>query len=466
MSTERRAGPDASYLDPAEIRSVELARGPGSVAYGSDAFGGVIAVQTRRPDHAAPFGVQLSSTIGGGLPEKSAHLELSSGYGTGAILSSFHARTFDDYRSPDGVVPNSAWRDAGGRVAWEHAAGTSRWSAAWQSDRGRAIGRPRSDSATIRASSPFENSNRLSASYARPAFLGFRDVRINGLSGWVSDRTQQEPANGRCRATSTVGSVVSRPAAARWVTASSTRSAFKSGRRAGAAGLRNHTTVASRDDLASSWAAVDQSAHRTGTGLFPRLTPDRGVCGVGRPPSERCTTRTPAGQLGSRSVANGALAGLGAVTVAPIDSMTVTAQIARGFRDPTLSDRFYRGPVGRGFIEGNPTLTPETSVQFDLVARYATSRLRLGGAFYDYRITDLIERYAVGATNLFTAIGARPTPRQKRKGSPAGLPSRGLRRPRADGMPSTVRRSTTSHLAPCRPFFGTGPAAGRAHTCA
>ena len=50
VSTERRAGPNASFLDPEAIRSVEVARGPGSVAYGSDAFGGVIAVQTRRPD--------------------------------------------------------------------------------------------------------------------------------------------------------------------------------------------------------------------------------------------------------------------------------------------------------------------------------------------------------------------------------------------------------------------------------
>jgi outer membrane receptor protein involved in Fe transport len=100
-------------------------------------------------------------------------------------------------------------------------------------------------------------------------------------------------------------------------------------------------------------------------------------------------------------VANAALAGLGALTVVPFDSMTLTAQIARGFRDPTLSDRFYHGPVGRGFVEGNPNLKPETSMQFDLVARYLTRRLRLSGAVYEYRITDLLERYVVGTTNFF-----------------------------------------------------------------
>ena len=48
VSTERRAGVNASFLDPSTIDRIEVARGPGSVAYGSDAFGGVIAVRTRR----------------------------------------------------------------------------------------------------------------------------------------------------------------------------------------------------------------------------------------------------------------------------------------------------------------------------------------------------------------------------------------------------------------------------------
>ena len=65
-----------------------------------------------------------------------------------------------------------------------------------------------------------------------------------------------------------------------------------------------------------------------------------------------------------------------------------------------LLDRFYRGPVGRGFIEGNPELEPETSLQFDVVARYDTGRLVFSGAFYDYRISNLIERYQSGPNSF------------------------------------------------------------------
>ncbi|MCC7123376.1 MAG: TonB-dependent receptor plug domain-containing protein, partial [Acidobacteria bacterium] len=48
VTAERRVGPSATFMDPAMIDGVEVARGPGSVAYGSDAFGGVISVRTRR----------------------------------------------------------------------------------------------------------------------------------------------------------------------------------------------------------------------------------------------------------------------------------------------------------------------------------------------------------------------------------------------------------------------------------
>jgi outer membrane receptor protein involved in Fe transport len=410
VSTERRAGPNASFLDPAGIRSVEIARGPGSVAYGSDAFGGVIAVQMRRPDHRTPFSVQFSSTIGGGLPEKSATLEVSSGYGKGGILASFHGRTFDDYRAPDGVVPNSAWRDAGGRVAWEHATGASRWSARWQRDRGRAIGRPRSDSSTIRASNPFENSDRFSASYARPAFAGLRDVRISGSSGWVSDRTQQErlPAARAPRnidqSDQSFRDLQLRMVGERTIHAVRLQAGADLLGRYGLQAIDTTIAYNTLDAIASTQTSLSiESAHRTETGLFVQADAPiaRRMRLSGGLRTQAVRNTNVGGFFGSRSVANAALAGLGALTVVPFDSMTLTAQVARGFRDPTLSDRFYRGPVGRGFVEGNPNLKPETSVQFDLVARYATGRLRLAGAVYDYRITDLIERYVVGSTSFF-----------------------------------------------------------------
>ncbi len=41
-------------------------------------------------------------------------------------------------------------------------------------------------------------------------------------------------------------------------------------------------------------------------------------------------------------------AGFVALTLGPFDGVSFTAQLSRGFREPTLSDRFVRGPTGRG----------------------------------------------------------------------------------------------------------------------
>jgi outer membrane receptor protein involved in Fe transport len=105
------------------------------------------------------------------------------------------------------------------------------------------------------------------------------------------------------------------------------------------------------------------------------------------------TTQNVGGFFGDRSTANAAAAGFAAVTLGPFEGLGVTAQLSRGFRDPALSDRYFRGPSGRGFITGNPDLRPETSLQLDLATRYTIARTQLAVYFYQYRITNLIERF-------------------------------------------------------------------------
>ena len=108
---------------------------------------------------------------------------------------------------------------------------------------------------------------------------------------------------------------------------------------------------------------------------------------------DRVTTKNVGGFFGDRSTDNAAASGFGALTLGPFEGFSVTTQVSRGFRDPVLSDRYFRGPSGRGFITGNPDLEPETSLQFDLATRYTVSRTQFAVYFYQYRIDDLIERY-------------------------------------------------------------------------
>ena len=87
---------------------------------------------------------------------------------------------------------------------------------------------------------------------------------------------------------------------------------------------------------------------------------------------------------------------------------SATLQAALGFRDPTLSDRYFVGISGRGTAIGNPDLDAETSEQYDFAVRGTAGPARLAGYAYLYRIKDLIERYRDDAN---PAGAAFPAPR-------------------------------------------------------
>ena len=81
MNSVRGNGPHPSLLDPTQVERIEVVRGPSSVAYGSDALGGVINIITREPRFlGADEVLHGSASLGGsasGLPERNGSLEFS-----------------------------------------------------------------------------------------------------------------------------------------------------------------------------------------------------------------------------------------------------------------------------------------------------------------------------------------------------------------------------------------------------
>jgi outer membrane receptor protein involved in Fe transport len=403
VAAERRAGPSATFLDPAIVEQVEVARGPASVAYGSDAFGGVIAVRTRQAEPGAALRGRVVATAGAGVPERGASLELSKGLARGGVLAQAHARTAGDYDGPDGTVLDSGWADRGLLLSATHAVGHGLVAVAWQADVATDVGRPRSDSHAVRFVYPFERSRRLTGSYQTPDAGGLGRVSVTAFWGTSSQRTDQDRAATAAGARRIERAEVS--AADFQVRGSVERDAGPARLVAGIdvhgrAGL-HATDVRLTFDAAGAVAdehafvSVDR-AGRTATGAFLQLDAPLGghVRLAGGLRGDRVVARNEGGYFGDRAAAHAALSGSVALTIAPIERLAVTAQASRGFRDPALSDRFFRGPSGRGFITGTPDLSPETSRQLDLAARYTVAGT-LQAAFYLYRydIDDLVERY-------------------------------------------------------------------------
>lgn len=410
VSSERRVGASATFLDPSLVEGVDVARGPGSVAYGSDAFGGVISVRTRRVSPGSPWAAQISGTLGAGIPERRGSMEISKGLREGGIIVAAHARTAGDWDSPAGEVFNSGFSDRGFMVRAEHKAGPGTLSAGWQSDFGREVERPRNNSRTVRFFYPTEDSHRFTAGYEARAVAGFQRVGVTGFAGSYAQVTDQDRF-----ATATTGRIVERAD----VSAKDFHVRAFGERLLGQSRLEIGLDVNGRyglhafDDLISYDLAggiastrpnisVD-AARRTDSGAYvsidsavaPRLVLGAGVR------ADYVRTKNEGGYFGARTTGHGSYSGFASATIGTVRGFSLTGQIARGFRDPVLSDRYYRGPTGRGFITGNPDLAPETSVQGDLALRYVAPRVRLAAFYYEYRIHDLIERYATETDFFF-----------------------------------------------------------------
>ncbi len=410
VTSERRVGPSATFLDPFTLEGVEIARGPGSVAYGSDAFGGVIYARTRRPDPGSPLRFRGLASGGVGIPQGRIGGELAKGFATGGMLLLGHYRRLEDYRGPAGDVFNSGARDSGVLARVETAAAGGLFSAGWQSDFGRDIERPRNNSNVVRFYYPEDTSHRLTLSFDRREIAGFHRVNLSTYLGrqiFVTDQDRYATAT-RARAIERADVRANdfhvRGVAERHVAQVKVEAGAEVD---GRAGLRAVDSIVSFD-LSGAHLGTDENlsidrARRIDAGAYLNLEsavgPKLVASGGGR--IDRVTTRNVGGYFGDRSTGHAAFSGVASLTAGPYDGWSVTAQVARGFRDPLLSDRYFRGPSGRGHITGFPGLRPETSLQLDVAMRYTGQRYRAALYGYQYRITDLIERYQTALPDDF-----------------------------------------------------------------
>lgn len=205
VTSERRVGPSATFMDPSVIEHVDVARGPGSVAYGSDAFGGVISVRTRRVAPGSPWGGQFSAMAGAGIPESRLFGAVSKGLSEGSVLVAAHTRQADDWESPQGEVFNSGFEDSGVLARVENTLGPGTIGIGFQGDYGRDIDRPRNNSGTVRFYYPHEDSNRFTGNYEMADLAGFKRFSVNAFLGTYDQRTDQDRF-----ATATTGRTIER----------------------------------------------------------------------------------------------------------------------------------------------------------------------------------------------------------------------------------------------------------------
>lgn len=414
VATERRAGSAAGFVNPFTLASIEVARGPGSVAYGSDALGGVIHLRSREPSPSEPALRFEASTTTGGEEIDALGAEVTFDAASTALLVSAQGRSGDDGEDGDGnPIENSSFRDYGfaGRASRVGAFGALVTGIAI--DRGRDLERPAAPGDPSRTIYPVEESDRLTLSLDKPGAGGWSSFRISGFAGryrQALDRTTPTATGGESVSSSDSESwdAAFRATGDRMLGIGRIETGIDVSARLGLESLLEDSVSDSGGNLVSSTESIAiERADRIDTGAF--FTGElplgaRSWLSAGLR-ADTISAKNEGGWFGDRSDRDSAVSGHAALSVRASDSLVTTLQVARGFRAPTLSDRYYRGPSGRGFVTGNPLLEPETTLQFDGSARWQSGRTSASFFAYLYRIDDLIERYRQGIDFYFRNRG-------------------------------------------------------------
>lgn len=117
-SVGSQSGDHGETVDPLSAERIEVVKGPATLLYGSNAIGGVVNVIGHH-DNEANKGFQGFFTAVGGTADKQAGFAGGVEYGYKKFLfrANLGAQRTDDYQTPIGEIPNSASRSNSGSFA-------------------------------------------------------------------------------------------------------------------------------------------------------------------------------------------------------------------------------------------------------------------------------------------------------------------------------------------------------------
>ena len=403
ISSDRRTGPSASFVHPQDMSRVEVLRSPSSVFYGSDAIGGVFQVFLKEPGPKEGLHGSLNARYGSVNGEKGLGLALSGKRRSLGFYLSLQGQKAGDYSNSAGTVPRSGFGQWSLLAKLSHKTDRRQVDLSFLRTRGLDIGKPARDSLTRPTWYPRENHNLLQvhwleknfvrgelsfSAYINPNFLETQTDRMESYKTRESfSRTQgtdfglqlsfARQAAGSLRLN--IGMDLS-----------------------GRYGVEAENKDTSFDSQGTSLSVSEETPYAGGSkldlGFF--LSADfsglRSLDIVAGLRWDRLRVEAdPGGQGQSVSHSDSILTGFAAASYHLSGQLVLFANLARAYRAPTLSERFYTGITGRGFIISQPGLSSEKSLSFDAGIKFVSTRFfsALYGFLYD--IDGLIERYLV-----------------------------------------------------------------------
>ncbi len=402
--SDRRTGPGASFVNPMDIETIEVLRSPSSVFYGSDAIGGVVHILTLSPRSKPGWSGRAGAGYGSVNGQNDFGLSLEGASGDFAGVLSFQRENAGNYSVGGTEILQSQFTQGSllGKVAYRTEAREVELS--FLGARGVDIGKPNRDSLNKPTWYPRENQNLAQLRW-RELDLGGGELTVQGflnpnfletltqtrsqgaLSKESYSKTQSTDFGLQVSYSKKVGGVVRLSGGIDYFG------------RGGVQANNRETSFNAEGAVTKVFAETPYNNGRRGDlGFFvsadysglPRLDLIAGVRY-----DSLFQQANPGGGSTALESKNGAATGFLGASYGLTRTLVVFANISRAYRAPNLSERFYSGITGRGFIIAQPNLKSETSLNLDAGLKLFGRRLFAGFYGFLYTIDGMIERFLV-----------------------------------------------------------------------
>lgn len=404
ITSERRLGASASFINLNNIDHIEVNRGPYSVFYGSGAIGGIINVVTKSPEVNAPLKGSFQLSYNTVKDEKTGSANISGSLGQFGFMLGVNGKKADDYTAPSGKVDQSEYSDYDILLKMNRTGKDSQLYMTVFHYQGIDIGKPSPFSRLKPRWYPDEKNTLFTLGYeVKNKFY------LDKLSGSIFVmRSFLETQKDNLRESL---SVQKRNLAK----VEGTNYGFKiRGNKEvaenhilnfgidffGRGGLKDISTEWTFDELGEITSISDefslQDAQRQNFGvyvdnkisLFPSVTFNAGARFDLIKTSNLDTLEN------RMSRKDQYLTAYFGSEIQVNSRLSLLVNVGRSFRFPSISELFYSGMTGRGTVFGNLDLEPEKSINFDIGLRYFHDEFFASIYGFSNSISDMIQKYS------------------------------------------------------------------------
>jgi outer membrane receptor protein involved in Fe transport len=387
LTSERRAGVSASFLDPSLIGEVDVLRGPASTYYGSGALGGAIQLQPREFE---------ALTASAGYQSQGDENHQSVGWGDRRWSLGLARRAAGDAEDADGAPLFSRIDQTSATLRRRIDRGTTSFDVLVVGGYGTDLGKPNTEYPERVTRYPSERHllTRLAVSggdrWRINAFVHPHDLETEVVEAGARELVDNETFDLGLffEHVLPLGDRMSGRAGLDYFGRRGVDAVETALDQAAGGVTRSQTLDGASEDEASAFAVLNWSWGRTQLEVGGRLTSSRQENDVPGLDGSR-----------SREAATG-FVGL----AAPLgDRVQVVVNAGTGLRFPSLSEQFFTGTTGRGDVIGNENLEEESSFNADVGVRWFGDRSYLGASIFRNEIDDYIDRAEI-APDVLTFV--------------------------------------------------------------